>query len=279
MPYQQMRIDEPGEAAALLERHGSAVWRKFLAGLAAVPRGQVVVGSAWHSLLAVALALALPFGLRGPRRLRLEPAAAGHATFALGMVVLGIVAVSLSFPVERFGYPLRPLVLTASVALASSWLELSRASRPSRGAAMLVVGLLAASVPGARTLLGAESPLGAADERSHASLERLAELTGESALIASDVSYAVALHARRRTLRLPAEPADLFTLSERVLPVPFVYLSANIPMSGQRTKLPRGLFVKYPHYGAFARGEAFLARYELAEVLPDGSRLYVARSP
>ena len=268
----EMAIDAPLTMGALLSEHGGALLAKFRFGLLQHLK-QPIYQSAMYSILAYAML----FGLTPRHRFPGAGNALLFLRFCLGMLLVHVLAESLSYPTPRFSYPYRaPMLIGAALLLRGLLRSLpSLASAHQKLAVAALFGL--AALPGAVSL--SQKGLGVpAGQAPRVPVEEIQELCAAEALIASDVSYALALDARRRSVRWPTFPQDLLRLDETVRPIDFVYASAQIPESSRRTEPQATVFPNYVHYANFLKSTEFLERYALVQRFPDGGRLYANRA-
>jgi hypothetical protein len=255
----------------LLSEYGGPLWAKFRFGLLQHAR-QPIYQHAFYSLLAYLLC----FGLLPWRKFPGDRRVLLFVRFVLAMVCMHVLAESLSYPNPRFSYPYRGLILIAVVLLADGWLRSFRTPAPARRRLIMSAALLAAASPGLLTLVRdgvGPAPL-AGPRVPVAELQALVPL---EAVIASDVSHALALDVRRRSVRLPTYPEDLLTLDADVRPIDFVYVSRAVPLRARRTEPQATVFHNYVHYAAFLNEPRFLERYRIVQLFPDGGRLFGKR--
>lgn len=115
------------------------------------------------------------------------------------------------------------------------------------------------------------APLSQFDQKAYEILNRRTE---EGALIASDISEQVSLFTGRRTLRLPAEPAELLEIDMEYIQVDYVLLSRDLMIGSYAEDNDPGYHETYQNYEDFSTRPEFLEIYSLDERLPNGSLLF-----
>jgi len=95
------------------------------------------------------------------------------------------------------------------------------------------------------------------------SYELLQKVTTRESIIVSDISDEIVLHVGCRSIRLPAFCVDILEINNEYLPIDYVLISSKL--------MPA---YNYSDYGNFLNSEAFLEKFKLMMVLPNGSSLY-----
>ncbi len=198
-------------------------------------------------------------------------------SLSLGITVGSFVAVSLAFHSARFYDPLRSLpylLLLAGTAAALGWVHRNIPTlTPWRTG--LIIALLAAATfaPEIR-----EGPLPSRYRRVRAVRdEPIASLSTRlpaGTVVVSDVSAMVAIHAGMRTIRLPQEPDDLFTLDREYGLVDAVVLSRRVFSDDESD---RTVFANYYKYSDVVDSPAFQSHWEEVEPVAGGLRLFIRR--
>ncbi|MAB80618.1 MAG: hypothetical protein CMJ89_14795 [Planctomycetes bacterium] len=267
----EMRIDAPMSVGGVISGYGAELWTKFRFALVQHLKQPIYQNPAYS-----VLAYLLLFGLLPRHRFPAGEKALLFVRFALGMVAMHVIAESLSYPTPRFAYPYRGLMLIGAVLLAEGLLRSFTSWTPALCRSVLALALSAVAALG--LYFFAAEGLGPAPVAApEVPVAELQALCSEEALIASDVSFALALDARRRSVRLPTYPDDLLTLDDEVRPIDFVYISRFVPLHSKRKEPRATLFATYAHYGTFLSEPGFLDRYRMLRSFPDGGRLYGKR--
>ena len=258
-----LMLHAPVETTEVLELHGRDIGRKFLDQFWPELLNPVaLVGSERYACLLVLILACRLFS-------RTRPDERDHAAFlalVVAAIALDFVTVSFAFPGIRFHQVLHPLVLVLALLEARQLFE--RRWTRARPAALVVAAVV--------TLASASACV--ADVRRvpprgpRSPYERLPEITGADGVIASDLSFLIALHAGNPTVRLPSDPLELLELDE-YLPLDFVHCSRPL-LAGRRQ---RGFFGAYQGYAEFVESAPFLERFEPLTRLEDGSTLYRRR--
>jgi hypothetical protein len=115
------------------------------------------------------------------------------------------------------------------------------------------------------------APLSQFDQKTYDIVNRR---TQEGSLIASDISEQVSLFTGRRTLRLPAEPAELLEIDTEYIQVDYVLLSRDLMIGSYAEDNEPGYHETYQDYEEFSTMPEFLDVYFLDERLPNGSLLF-----
>lgn len=196
----------------------------------------------------------------------------------LGLILATFVVISLTVYSVRSFVMFRPLLLIIGSYALTRLLD-GNLRRPRVRIAIYALLILLAAYQ--LTSLAVEHknstpPISQFDQRTY---EILSRKTGEDALIASDISEQISLFAERRTLRLPADPEDLFRIDGDYIPVDFVLLSRNLSTGGSVEDDDPGYHETYHDYVAFTASPEFLDLYSLEERLPNGSVLYRKVAP
>ncbi|MEJ2353834.1 MAG: hypothetical protein P8Y03_29000, partial [Anaerolineales bacterium] len=97
------------------------------------------------------------------------------------------------------------------------------------------------------------------------------------AVIAADISEQISLFSSRRTLRLPADPAELLEIDRDYLPVDYVLLSRDLLARNPAGDEESGYHETYEDYLNFVDSAAFLDVYQMGEKLPNGAMLFRKR--
>jgi 4-amino-4-deoxy-L-arabinose transferase-like glycosyltransferase len=195
----------------------------------------------------------------------------------LGLIVATFAVISLTVYSVRSYVMFRPLLLIVGGYALLGLLD--RTFQPG-GLRSLLYGLLilVAGYQLASAALDHKNSLPPFSQFDQRSYEFITRQTGEDALIASDISEQISLFAGRRTLRLPAEPAELLSIDRDYIAVDFVLLSKDLSSGGSIEDDDPGYHETYQDYVAFTSSPEFLERYRLEEHLPNGSVLYQRNS-
>jgi 4-amino-4-deoxy-L-arabinose transferase-like glycosyltransferase len=109
------------------------------------------------------------------------------------------------------------------------------------------------------------------DQKTYAFLK---QNTKPGAVIAADISEQISLFSSRRTLRLPADPAELLEIDRDYLPVDYVLLSRDLLARNPAGDEEGGYHETYEGYLNFVDSAAFLDIYQMGEKLPNGAMLF-----
>jgi 4-amino-4-deoxy-L-arabinose transferase-like glycosyltransferase len=109
------------------------------------------------------------------------------------------------------------------------------------------------------------------DQKTYAFLK---QNTKPGAIIAADISEQISLFTSRRTLRLPAYPAELLEIDRDYLPVDYVLLSRDLLARNPSGDEESGYHETYEGYLNFVDSPAFLDVYQMDEKLPNGAMLF-----
>jgi hypothetical protein len=235
-------------------------WLQSLGGAAAVAVVVLLASFAWRR--------------SGP------PAADALRLGALLFLAANFAALCITFHTERFYAVPRVLLVVAAVC------ELALAAE--RGTATPTRRRLVAACAATLALLAVARYAGLAREyaerapRPSAAPEPrawalLARDLPPGAIVASDQSERVALHAGRRSVRIPLDPAQLLELDERYLRIDYVVLGPAIEGLGTpRQRVPIA-YRKYRAWAGFTRSPAFERRFRRERRLPNGLVVYARR--
>ncbi len=265
----ELDLKAPATAASFLQSHGTDILDKWRANLAQLfePGFRSRILGPWlsHVLIPFLVVCFIPTEDEDFNR---------FGRLAALFVVATFVVTALAFHRDRFYDPLRPILLTVACIgcwkLLCRWRRL-RASRSATGA-LLALAIAAGAAMCVRTTLSRidATPATAAREQVHQRAQaRVRQIVPRGAIVASDVSFRVALDADRRAIRLPRDPNQLWEITEEYGDVDFILIG---------DLAPRGLnqYVAGA-YLDFTRSPEFHSRYELAERLPAGGLLYARR--
>lgn len=198
---------------------------------------------------------------------------------AVGITAGSFIAVSFAFHSSRFYDPLRSLpylLLLAGTAAALRWVHRTLPTLTPWRTGLLVT-LLAAGTFAPEVRKG---PL--PTRYSHIKSVRaepiatLATRLDSDTIIVSDVSSKVAMHAGMRTIRLPQEPADLFTLETEYGLVDAVLLSRRV-FSDEASD--QTVFANYYKYSETVESREFKRMWVEDEPVAGGLRLFLRRGP
>jgi hypothetical protein len=197
---------------------------------------------------------------------------------SVGITAASFVAVSFAFHSPRFYDPLRSLpylLLLAGTAAAVRWVHRTIPTLTPWRTGMFIVLLAAGTfAPEIR-----EGPLpGRYRSVKPVRTEVLATLPTRlpsGTVVVSDLSAKVAIHAGMRTIRLPQEPEDLFTLDSEYGLVDAILLSPRV-FSDEESD--RTVFANYWKYSEATGSVAFKSHWEEVEPMSGDLRLFIRRS-
>jgi 4-amino-4-deoxy-L-arabinose transferase-like glycosyltransferase len=102
----------------------------------------------------------------------------------------------------------------------------------------------------------------------------LKQNTKANEVIATDISEQISLFTERRTLRLPADPAELLEINRDYLPIDYVLLSRDLLARNPGGDEESGYHETYEDYLNFVDSPEFLGVYQMDEKLPNGAMLF-----
>lgn len=281
--YLDWKLHAPAETAEVFRLYGGQILSKFGRTVWPAILNPVALAGSWlYGALACGAVL---WGLLTPRR---DPRFERLRWGTLALVAGNYAVVCLAYPTFRFFETFHPLLLVTALLSGAHFLD-ARLPESRRGWGRLLFGSLVLAVLVVYRLLA--SPVPPADDVGDAraqrgSYEMLAQLTEPRAVIASDVSYRVALWSDRLALRLPApDPAELFEIDRMYLPVDYVLFSRKVVEAEAtgtvedpcRGAAAVGKFFKSPYgrYKAWSMSEEFQRSFAFVRTLPNGDALYV----
>jgi hypothetical protein len=265
-----MHLDAPVALGEVLRVHGGEVARRYWDNLWV----GFVSPRFWGKMLdgvppLLVFACAVPFVHPAARR---QPSTSRIAAAALCLFVINFALVCLVYHLPRFYIIVHPFAIMLGV----YGLVLAKDAFPERlraGARWCLVGLvLTLGVLQLWATVGHH--LKQKELETRASRKCWAEIrarTPRDALIATDKSGRMTLHAHRRTLRLPARPEDLLAIDDEYVRIDYVALSAR-PLRKRKAGRYRG-----SGYWRFVKDPDFKERFERVRRLPGGIILYEHR--
>lgn len=207
---------------------------------------------------------------RTDRAGRTEPQYERFKWVAVALVAINTLVVCLVLPVDRFSVPLQPLVVIVVAQELCVLLERKGGARLRLGAllALLILGGCGFGYDVTRTPKNKTNPV----------CQRLRAILKPNDVVASDHSYSIALLNDVLAIRLPHHPAELLEISERYVRVDYVVLSPRM-LEVKAEERPASYYKSYKEYPEFVESAEFLEKFQLAEELPAGWRLYKNRAP
>jgi hypothetical protein len=208
------------------------------------------------------------------------PVAADALRFgALAFLAANFGVMAFSFHTERF-YTVPRALLTLAAVCEFALLAARAPASPWRRNAARVLAMATALFAVARFGMLLSEQRGRperppSDRRAYALLTR--ELR-PGAIVASDVSERVALHAQRRSVRLPLDPEQLLELDAELLRIDHLVLGPVIERLGERQRRVPIPYRKYRAWSGFAESPEFQQRFERVRELPNGLVLYTRRA-
>lgn len=280
-------IHDPVDTSAMLAEHGPAIREKITGNL--LPK--LVSPTFWHDMFAPRdryyhppHTLYVPFVLfffismfrrKGKNGMQYRSFKWACAAFLLANFAVCAVANHL----ERYYMPLRALIILVGM---NEILDLARGSEPgprrrALGTAVTAILLIIGACQYyTSTALHNRDPdlnqtwpmVSNLDVDAYATVK---QAVPESALIATDLAYEVALFADRRALWIMEDPAELLDIDEN-------HIAIDAVLIGRRVFTWRAKIMdQHTDYPAFLKTPEFLDRYELKNELDNGAELFVKR--
>lgn len=279
--YLDWKLHAPAETADVFRLYGDQILRKFARALwPGILNPFALAGSWLYGALACGVVV---WGVMTPRR---EACFERLRWGTLALLAANYAVICLAYPTFRFFETLHPLLLAVALLSGARFLD-ARLPEARRGAARSLFAALVLAGLGALRLLsgGWSSPEGRDATAQRDSYRILADLTEPRAVVASDVSYRVALWSDRLAVRLPApDPEELFEIDRDYLPVDYVLFSRKAaeaepsPSVEDPCRGPAGVggFFKSPYgrYRALANSDRFRRTFTAVRTLPNGDVLY-----
>ena len=267
----EMQLYAPADLFTVVDRYGSAILTKFFHNVSENIFSPPYWANSFRRML-----IFLPF-FALTSLLRLARTSSEKYRFlvwtTLALILATFLLISLTVYSVRSYVMFRPLIVIMGTN------ELIMLLRSTFGFRSIQVGLSTLLVLLAGYLLVSATidhkdipaPLSQFDQKTYDIVNRRTE---EGSLIASDISEQVSLFTGRRTLRLPAEPAELLEIDTEYIQVDYVLLSRDLMIGSYAEDNEPGYHETYQDYEEFSTKPEFLDVYFLDERLPNGSLLF-----
>ena len=267
----EMQLYAPADLFSVADLYGSAILTKFLSNVAA----NIFSPQYWaNSFRRTPIFLPL---FAFVSLLRLSSSSGEKYRFlvwtTLALILATFLLISLTVYSVRSYVMFRPLIIMIGINEIIALIRRTFASRTIRIGISTLLLLLAGYmlVSAASDHRDIPAPLSQFDQKAY---DILNGRTEEGSLIGSDISEQVSLFTGRRTLRLPAEPAELLEIDMEYIQVDYVLLSRDLMIGSYAEDNDPGYHETYQNYEEFSRMPEFLDVYFLDERLPNGSLLF-----
>jgi 4-amino-4-deoxy-L-arabinose transferase-like glycosyltransferase len=267
----EMQLYAPADLFSVADLYGSAILTKFLSNVAANIFSPLYWANSFRRML-IFLPLFAFVSL-----LRLSSSSGEKYRFlvwtTLALILATFLLISLTVYSVRSYVMFRPLIIMIGINEIIALIRRTFASRTIRIGISTLLLLLAGYmlVSAASDHRDIPAPLSQFDQKAY---DILNGRTEEGSLIGSDISEQVSLFTGRRTLRLPAEPAELLEIDMEYIQVDYVLLSRDLMIGSYAEDNDPGYHETYQNYEEFSRMPEFLDVYFLDERLPNGSLLF-----
>jgi len=267
----EMQLYAPADLFTVADRYGSAILTKFFHNVSENIFSPPYWANSFRRML-----IFLPF-FAFISLLRLARTSGEKYRFfiwsTLALILATFLLISLTVYSVRSYVMFRPLIVIMGTNELIILLRSTFAFRPIQVGLNTLLVLLAGYLLVSATIDHKDipAPLSQFDQKTYDIVNRR---TQEGSLIASDISEQVSLFTGRRTLRLPAEPAELLEIDTEYIQVDYVLLSRDLMIGSYAEDNEPGYHETYQDYEEFSTKPEFLDVYFLDERLPNGSLLF-----